>query len=231
MPGRFSQRITPADLEDTFGLPETEPPRPRYNVAPTTTIAVIRTDEDGRHLALLRWGFIPEWAKDPKIGHTLINARSETVAVKPAFRRAFRTRRCLVPASGYYEWKKKGKESLPFHITLRGGRPLAFAGIWERWEGPEGAVESCAILTTEPCPLIRPLHHRMPAILLPEDFSLWLDPTVSDADRLQSLLTPYAGDDLLLTAVSTYVNKVGQEGPECLAPRQAELDLNQGDIV
>jgi putative SOS response-associated peptidase YedK len=204
MPGRFSQNFTRTNLQEYFDLPEAEPLKPRYNVASSTAIAAVRVEGHGRrHLALLRWGLIPEWANDPKIGYKMINARSETVAEKPVFRRAFRARRCLVPASGYYEWKKEGKERLPFHITLRDGRPLAFAGIWERWENPEGPVESCAILTTEPCPVIRPLHHRMPAILQPADFSLWLDPTVSDVDLLQPLLIPYVGDDLLLSAPSS----------------------------
>ncbi|MEZ4600979.1 MAG: SOS response-associated peptidase [Syntrophotaleaceae bacterium] len=225
MPGRFSQALSQADLKNYFDLFEAKLPRRRYNVAPNTVIGTVRADAEGhRLLAMLRWGLIPEWASDPKIGYSMINARSETVARKPAFRRAFRSRRCLVPASGYYEWEKKGKERLPFHITRWDGSPLAFPGIWERWEGPEGPVESCSILTTEPCPLIRPIHHRMPAILQPVDFPLWLDPTVSDADQLLPLLAPYDCGDLLLTAVSTYVNKVGHEGPECFTPRRPDSD-------
>ncbi len=222
MPGRLSQNITPADLIEYFGVPEAEALRQRYNVAPSTEIPVVRAAPDGRRfLARQRWGLIPEWADDPKIGYSMINARCETVAVKPAFRRAFRARRCLVPASGYYEWKKAGKNRLAFHISRRDGRPMAFAAVWERWEGPERAVESCAILTADACPLISPLHDRMPVIVQPEDFAFWLDPG-ADASRLQPLLIPYPGDDLLLTAVSSYVNKVGHEGPECLAPAPAE---------
>src|SRR5262249_41316010 len=172
---------------------------------PTQTVPVVRAAEGGRQLALARWGLIPHWATDPAIGNRLINARSETVAEKPSFRDAFRQRRCLIPATVFCEWWAPAGGKQPFHFRLREGRPFAFAGLWERWQGGDGAVESCAILTTEANAVVRPVHERMPVILPPEDFAAWLD-TSWPPEELQALLRPYLAEEMEARAVSRRVN-------------------------
>jgi putative SOS response-associated peptidase YedK len=169
---------------------------------------------------LLRWGLIPSWAKDPSIGARMINARAETLAEKPAFRSAFRKRRCLVAADGFYEWQKRGVgPKQPYRIARRDGGPFAFAGLWERWRDPaEGRdVESCTIVTTGANELLSPIHHRMPVILAPASYGLWLDPG-AELDRVQELLAGDPGVDLLASAISTRVNKVANDDPEVLLP-------------
>ncbi|MBI3462160.1 MAG: SOS response-associated peptidase [Planctomycetes bacterium] len=179
MCGRFTLRTSARDVAEEFGLIEVPDLFPRYNIAPTQPVPVVRKP---RQLDFLRWGLIPPWADDPKIGSRMINARAETVATTPAFRRAFQTRRCLVIADGFYEWQNR----VPFLIHRRDHRPFAFAGLWDRWKG----IDSCTIITTDPNDLIRPLHDRMPVILAPEDYDRWL------ATPDQSLLRTYGADDL-----------------------------------
>jgi len=191
--------------------------------------AVRRVPGDGqRELVLLRWGLVPFWAKDPGIGARMINARSETVAEKPAFRAAFRRRRCLVPADGFYEWRRLERGKQPFYVRLRDERPFAFAGLWEHWEGPdETAIDSCTLLTTEPNDLIRPVHSRMPVILSPKDYDLWLDPGVQKAELLQPLLRPYPSEGMLAYPISTWVNKPKNDSPRCIEPlTQSQKTLN-----
>ncbi len=184
---------------------------PRYNIAPTQTTLVVRADE-GKHIAAnLRWGLIPSWAKDAKIGVSMINARSETVAEKPAFRSAFKKRRCLVPVDGYYEWLREGKTKLPHLYQIKDGEPFALAGLWERWQ----EVETFTVLTTSANELAAKVHDRMPVILSPLDCERWLDPDSDPAD-LQKLLEPYPTDDMTDTPVSTFVNSSRNEGPECM---------------
>jgi len=194
--------------------------QPRYNAAPTQVLPVVRrvADGDDRELVLLRWGLVPSWAKDIKIAARLINARAETVAEKPSYRTAFRRRRCLVPADGFYEWKKAGGgNKQPFRIRLPDGGPFAFAGLWERWQ-PEGgeAVESFTIVTTEAALGIRDIHARMPVILPPADYRPWLDPAATP-DGLGALLRPYEAA-LEADPVSTAVNSVRNDTPDCLEP-------------
>jgi putative SOS response-associated peptidase YedK len=193
---------------------------PRYNIAPTQPVAAVRLAEDGRRaFVLLRWGLIPSWAREPGVGHSLINGRSETVAEKPAFRAAFKARRCLIPASGFYEWQATGeKHKQPFHIRMRDGKPFAFAGLWERWHGESGSepVETCAILTTAANAVVRPVHQRMPVIVAPGDFAAWLDPHSPLAD-LHALLRPYPADAMTAVRVGRYVSNPRNEGPRCLA--------------
>jgi putative SOS response-associated peptidase YedK len=195
--------------------------QPRYNAAPTQELPVVRRVADGeaRELVLLRWGLVPSWAKDIKIASRLINARAETVAEKPSFRSAFRRRRCLVPADGFYEWKKAaaGGQKQPFRIRLPDGGPFAFAGLWERWQ-PEGgeAVESFTIVTTEAAPAIHDIHARMPVILPTADYRSWLDPAAT-SDDLGALLRPYEAP-LEADPVSTAVNNVRNDTPDCLEP-------------
>jgi putative SOS response-associated peptidase YedK len=204
-----------------FGVPVPSDLAPRYNIASTRQIAAVRNRPDGedREFVLLRWGLIPSWAKDPSIGARMINARAETAPEKPAFRSAFRRRRCLVPASGFYEWQKQGRVKQPYYISLRERKPMAIAGLWERWEGTEGApIESCTLLTTDANDLIAPLHDRMPVIVSPGDFDLWLDPTVSTTERLLSLLRPFPADGMTASPVSTLVNNPSVDDPRCIEP-------------
>ncbi len=231
MCGRFSLSVPVSDLVALFGIEIETVVAPRFNIAPTQQVAVVRAAPEmgKRELAFLYWGLIPSWAKDPTIGSKLTNARSETVAEKPSFRAAFKKRRCLIPATGFYEWKRAGKSKQPFYIHMRDGAPFALAGLWERWERPEGAsIESSAILTTSPNAVMEPIHDRMPVIVDPKDYQLWLDPQVSDAERLRPLLGPYAPEKMTALAVGSWVNNARNEGPRCLE-RESQaglLDLN-----
>ena len=224
MCGRFTLRASPVDLTHLFGLAEVPPLEPRYNIAPTQTVFAVRVDEEGkRSLVLLKWGFIPSWATDTKIGYRMINARSETAADKPAFRHAFRRKRCLVATSGFYEWQKTdAKQKQPYHIHRRDDKPFAFAGLWEAWSKGEEPLESCTILTTEANDLMRPLHDRMPVILDVKDFDRWLDPAMQEPKKLKELLVPYAGDELTAYPISTWVNSPRNQGPRCIEPVGAD---------
>ncbi len=192
--------------------------QPRYNIAPTNQVLAI-TNDGTRRAELMRWGLVPFWAKDIKIGNKMINAVGETAAAKPAFRAAFRKRRCLVLADGFFEWKKAGKAKIPTYIFLKSREVFAFAGLWESWKDPNGAIlRSCAILTTQPNEFIEPIHHRMPVILSEETEALWLDPMTEDPDILQPLLQPSPGELMDSYQVSTYVNSARNQGPECIKP-------------
>ncbi|MCS7040325.1 MAG: SOS response-associated peptidase, partial [Anaerolineae bacterium] len=187
MCGRFTLTASGDELASLFDLEQAPNLEPRYNIAPTQPVAVVRLDREGRRreFTLMRWGLIPSWAKDIHIGNRLINARAETLTEKPAFRTAFRRRRCLIPANGFYEWQKPtaGRKQ-PYFIGLPDRRPFAFAGLWEHWEGADGSVlDSCAIITTAANERVRVLHDRMPVILERTDFGDWLDPTTTP-DRL-----------------------------------------------
>jgi putative SOS response-associated peptidase YedK len=193
---------------------------PRYNIAPTQSIAVVRQFEDGlRSCDLLRWGLIPSWAKDPAIGNRTINARAETVAEKPAFRAAFRRRRCLVLADGFFEWRKEGKKQ-PYYIRMRDEGPFAFAGLWERWApgAEDSALETCNLITTDANELMRDMHDRMPVILPREDYGTWLDPAIQDTQQLLALLQPYKSEAMIANPVSTRVNNPKHDDAECIAP-------------
>jgi putative SOS response-associated peptidase YedK len=221
MCGRFTLAV-PADiLMDLFEIQAQDVPSlaPRYNIAPTQGVAAVRCAEGVRRLDILHWGLIPSWSQDPSIGARMINARAETVAEKPAFRSAFRRRRCLIPADGFYEWRKLPERRQPYLFRLPDGSLMGLAGLWEHWESPDGsAVESCTILTTEANEVVRPIHARMPVILRPESFEAWLDPEVQSRDVLEPLLRQ--GGDLPLQhyAVSTYVNSPRHDDPRCVEP-------------
>ena len=191
---------------------------PRYNIAPTQEVAAVRQGEQGRELSMLKWGLVPSWAKDPGIGARMINARAESVADKPSFRSAFKRRRCLILADGFYEWKKTGaRTKQPYYIFLRDRQPFAFAGLWEHWKGPDGGeMPSCTIITTGANELLSELHDRMPVILGEEEYDRWLDPKFDDAETLKSLLGPYAALDMTCYPVSTIVNNARNETPECV---------------
>ncbi len=170
-------------------------------------------------IGLLKWGFIPAWAQDPAIGNRMINARADTVAEKPAFRDAFRRRRCLMVADGFYEWQKTNGKKQPYFIGMRDESPFAFAGLWECWADPfSGPIESCALITTDANDIVRPIHDRMPVILEPKSYDKWLDPEVGDKAELRELLVPLPAEKMKTYPVSTLVNKVENNSPECAAP-------------
>lgn len=220
MCGRFTLRTPPKDLVEVFQLLHALEMVPRYNIAPTQPVAVVRPGATCRELSMLRWGLIPSWAQDAKIGASLINARADTIATKPAFRAAFKRRRCLIPADGFYEWKKgEGKTKQPFYIRLKQEYPFAFAGLWEHWEGADHSdIDSCTIITTDANDTLRPLHDRMPVILHEEDYDRWLDPKIDDPIQLGELLKPYASEELTAFPISTLVNNARNELPQCIEP-------------
>jgi putative SOS response-associated peptidase YedK len=209
-------------IADVFGLMHVPSIAPRFNIAPTQEVPAVRAAKsaDDRDLGMLFWGLIPAWADDPSIGSRMINARAETIAEKPAFKSAFRKRRCLVVADGFYEWMRVGGGKQPHLIRRADGRPFGFAGIWERWTKGGEPVESCAIITTEPNDLMRPIHNRMPVILGPEQFGAWLDPTVESEDRLRDLLAPAPEGELVAFPVSRRVNNPANDDPDVQRPAE-----------
>jgi putative SOS response-associated peptidase YedK len=221
MCGRFTLIAPGESVAELFQLPEVPPLQPRFNIAPTQPVAAVRVSPKSglRELTHFHWGLIPRWAKDPAIGSRMINARSETAAEKPSFRTAFKYRRCLVPADGFYEWQKLNGRKQPVRIQIQDGGVFAIAGLWEHWIGNDGSeIESCTLLTTEPNETLRPIHNRMPVILPPEDFDLWLDPAVQKADQIQSLLHPYDAGSMNHYPVSTHVNNPRNDDPLCIEP-------------
>jgi len=248
MCGRFTLRAAPQDVARHFLLFDVPNFSPRYNIGPgqvigavraktddsppaivslsdggqrtaTTDLPVTPTADPNREWAWFRWGLIPHWSDDPAIGNRLINARAETVASKPAFRSAARYRRCLIPADGFYEWKATPRGKQPYLVRVHGDRIFALAGLWDRWPSPSGEIlETCTILTVEPNRLVAKLHNRMPLILPPEAYPIWLDPTVTQFDELREWLRPYPEEDLELIPVSSYVNAIHNEGAKCIEP-------------
>lgn len=224
MCGRFALYVTLEELADLFDLPALpEQFASRYNIAPTQPVGIVRISPQTkqREWGLTLWGLIPSWSKDPSMGARMINARAETVDEKPSFRAAFKRRRCIVPASGFYEWMKKDGGKQPYYITSSSGDILGFAGLWESWSGPNGEeLESCTILTTDANEEIAHLHNRMPVILAPEDFDEWLgsgaDATPAQTSQLKHLFRPFPADRLTLYPVSTYVNSPRNEGSACI---------------
>ncbi len=232
MCGRFTLRAPASAVAEHFALLDLSPFLPRYNVAPSQPIAVVRRDsrrdsrqgESRRELVWLRWGLVPSWAKDPAIGNRMINARSETAAEKPSYRAAIRRRRCLVVADGFYEWQAAGKRKQPYFIHRPDDGLFAMAGLWEAWEGPDhSAIESCTLLTTEPNELLRPIHDRMPVILAKDDYEAWLDPSIEDPARVAHLLCPAASEAMTLRPVGTVVNSPANDDPRCIAPADGLL--------
>lgn len=216
--GRFSLSTDPGTLFEEFGLHPPVDWRPRYNVAPTQDVLAIARGREGSRMGTLRWGLVPAWSKDASGGARMINARAETAATLPAFRDAFRRRRCLILADGFYEWMGEEKPRQPVRVRLGSGRPFALAGLWERWKSPEGELlATCAIVTTEACPRLVPVHDRMPVMLGPRERDAWLE-GAGGPDRLRALLRPYPGEDLVWHPVSALVNSPANDVPECLAP-------------
>lgn len=225
MCGRFTLYTSPEQLAELFDLPDAPNLAPRYNIAPTQPVGIVRLDPktQQREWALTIWGLIPSWSKDPSMGARMINARAESVPEKPAFRAAFKRRRCLVPASGFYEWKQVAKGKEPYYFFPADGGLFGLAGLWETWTGPDGGqIESCTILTTEANDLMSAVHNRMPLILAPEDWSSWLGAGKDDPpavlSTLQHLFRPYPDEKIKAQRVSTYVNNARNEGEECIEP-------------
>jgi len=219
MCGRYA-RFSPAEiyarLFDADGDPGVTP---SFNVAPSQQVLAARGTPDGRReLVALRWGLLPAWAKDPSFGYRTINARAESVAVKPAFRAAFRHRRCLVAADGFYEWQRVGGGKRPYFIRVRGGGPLAFAGLWERWTDGRVVVESCTIVVTVASAALAAIHDRMPVILEPSDYDAWLDPGITEPGRIQDLLSPRPTVALEAFPVAATVNNPRHDGPDLIRP-------------
>jgi len=219
MCGRYSLKTDDIHIRRQFTLKDSPRWVPRYNVAPGQDVPIVRANAEGeRKLVFARWGLIPSWSKEPKAEFSTINARAETVAAKPAFRTAFRRRRCLIPADGYYEWAARpgSKIKQPYYIGLRDGGLFAFAGLWERWERGETAVESCTIIVTEANELTRPIHGRMPVILPEEDYELWLSADARQAEHLQSLLKPFPSERMRAYPVSTEINNPRNDNDKCI---------------
>ena len=194
--------------------------RTRYNLAPQQDAPVIIIRDGVRVQETMRWGLIPFWAKDPSIGNSLINARAETLAEKPSFKHACKRRRCLIPADGFYEWRKgPGKKKTPVRITLKSGKPFVFAGLWETWQPSEGEkILSFTIITTEPNELIKPIHHRMPVILHADAEDEWLNTDIQDTERLSTFLKPYPAEEMKFYEVSDLVNSAGNDVRQCILP-------------
>lgn len=216
--GRITLTTPPDLLADEIGLTLPAGLAPRYNIAPTQPVLVVPNREP-RSAGLVRWGLIPSWARDPRIGSRLINARAETLAERPSFRVPLERRRCLVLADGFYEWKRDGRSRTPIYFRLASGRPFAFAGLWDIWRSPTGGqVGSCAIVTTAPNELVAPIHDRMPVILPRDAWDRWIDPRPLPPDSLADLLAPYPADELLSYPVSPLVNSPDNDRPECIQP-------------
>jgi putative SOS response-associated peptidase YedK len=216
MCGRFTVRSNPKKIAEEFDLADVPVFEPRYNIAPTQQVAVVRFDPHAgtRGLDRLRWGLVPFWADDPTIGNQMINARSESAADKPAFKHSFRAKRCLVVADGFYEWQKRNGSKQPYLIHLKDDRPFAFAGLWDKWKKNGEPIESCTILTTDANELVAPLHDRMPVIIPRSAYELWLDPKVNDPEMLRPLLVPYPASEMDAYPVSKVVNSPRNEVAE-----------------
>jgi len=221
MCGRFTSKAKPKDIEKEFKVGKVNPKlfEPRYNIAPTQIIPAVLESDGERIVNALRWGLIPSWAKDDSIGNKMINARAETLAEKPSFKNAFRSRRCIIPASGFYEWQKKGSGAKqPFYFYLKDKDVFGFAALYEEWLDKESGelIETCTIITTEANEVLEPVHDRMPVILKAEDYDQWLDEKEKNTERLQNLLVPYPSNEMASHAISKAVNSPTYDSPELI---------------
>jgi len=227
MCGRYKLSRRKQVVEEYFDSVSDQPDwSPRFNVAPTQSVPVIRQHpkEPVRQLSLMRWGLIPSWSKDPSGAARMINARAETASAKPAFRDAMKSRRCLIPADGFYEWKRDGKTKQPYCFEINEGELFGFAGIWDQWKGPSGEwVKTCSILTTTPNAVTTAVHDRMPVILDPDSYDLWLDPGMTHVDAATDLLKPYDAGVMRCYPISIRINHVANDDEECSAP----VELNE----
>jgi putative SOS response-associated peptidase YedK len=223
MCNRVTLRESPHDLARILELLDLPPIEPRFNIAPTQQLLIFREDKArGMEACTAHWGLLPHWMKDAPSLSTLYNARSETAHSKPAFRSAFRERRCLIPVDGFYEWEHRGKRKLPHHVTMKDHRPFALAGLYEEPHPDFGVPRSCTVLTIDSTPLLRPFNDRMPVILSPENFRQWLDSRVTEPDAVRPLLMPFPQEKMTMREVNTFVNNSKNEGARCLAEPEAE---------
>ncbi len=219
MCGRYTLKTPINVLAEYFEVedyPSSLPPS--YNIAPTQEVAAIVEEDETRKLEMFRWGLIPSWAKDPAIGNKMINARAETVSEKPSFRSAFKRRRCLIAADGFYEWQKTDNGKQPFYFRMKDSSPFAFAGLWETWDKEGEEIRSCSIITTGANDLMNEIHHRMPVILPPENYGVWLDQGFDEKEALTDLLRPYRSEEMEAYPVSRRVNKPSNNEPSVLKP-------------
>ncbi len=217
MCGRYELHAQPAAIALAFGLPAPPSLAPRYNIAPMQDVPIVRVNARGqRELVLVRWGLVPRWAQDPSVGSHMINARGETLKDKPSFRTAYRRHRCLLPASGFYEWMPRDGGKQPVHVAMKDGAPFALAGLAERWLQPDGEpLDTCTIVTTDANELLKPVHDRMPLIVPPDGYARWLDPAVADPS---DLIAPYPSDAMRYIPVSTNVNSVRHDDASLIEP-------------
>ncbi len=216
MCGRFTLHIPPELIAEAFNVPLPGVFTPRFNGAPSQTHPVVCSTANGRQIAQMRWGLVPQWAQDDRLGYTMINARAETVTEKPAFRGLFAGRRCLVIADGFYEWRHDGNAKEPFYIALRDGRLMSFAGLWDKWRNEAGeTVYTFTIITCASNDLVRPLHDRMPVVIERKHYDLWLDPA-APPDKVKELLRPYPAGRMTLWKVGALVNNPRNDTAECM---------------
>ncbi|MGX1901769.1 SOS response-associated peptidase [Thermolongibacillus altinsuensis] len=218
MCGRFSLTVSEEILRQYFPFELSAKVLPRYNIAPGQEVLAVVSDDRKMTGRMLKWGLVPYWANDPKIGFKMINARAETVDEKASFKHAFKKRRCLILADGFYEWKKEGNQKIPCRFTLKNEQPFAFAGLWEKWDKHGDPMYTCTIITTKANELVEAIHDRMPVILPKEWEKVWLDPAIEDAEYLKSLLRPYPSEEMKMYEVSTIVNSPKNDVPDCIKP-------------
>jgi len=226
MCGRFRQTRSQKQLEESFQAEGEVEVVPRFNIAPTQPVVTVRQEKGkvGRRLSTMRWGLIPSWAKDMSYGNQTVNARSETVTTKLSFSESIRSRRCLIPADGFYEWKESGKTRQPYCFEVGEGDLFAFAGLWDEWKNPQGEIiQSCTILTTTPNILLADIHDRMPVIVTPDKYDLWLNPEVEDFDAVREILKPYDSRLMRHYPVNQRVNSVQNDDADCAAPITSKL--------
>lgn len=220
MCGRFTLYSPLQEIVTRFSIEQAELDfSPRYNIAPSQKVLAIVNDGQRNRMGYLKWGLIPSWSKDPSIGNKMINARAETLVEKPSFRQAYRKKRCLIIADGFYEWKKEKDRKVPMYIQLHNRQPFAFAGLWERWISPEGhEITTCTIVTTEANEFMTPIHHRMPVILKTEQENIWLNRNITDPYLLEHLLQPYPSGEMTAYSVSTLVNTPKNDNASLIDP-------------
>jgi putative SOS response-associated peptidase YedK len=218
MCGRFTLHTPTARIEEAFHVHSGLELKPRYNIAPSQDIPIIRDTGTERELAMARWGLIPGWSKESRTKYSTINARIETVAEKPAYRTPFKQKRCLVPADGFYEWKMVNGTKIPHHIRMKDSRVFAFAGLWDRWEDEDDSIESCTIIVMPSNGVMRPIHERMPAIISPAHYDVWLDSSLSDKQEIMNCLSPDPSSLLTAYPVSTRVNSPKNSDERCIKP-------------
>ncbi len=228
MCGRYAFFAPREAIERVFGVADPPAIEPRYNIAPTQFVPIVRVDRDGRRvLRMVRWGLVPFWARDESIGNRMINARTETLSTNAAFREAFEQRRCLIPVNGFYEWRREGRVSTPWYVESADGEPFALAGLWARWRPRDAAqdaaaLDSCTIITAPANALLAPIHTRMPVVLSSAASAAWLDPQQRDAVALARLLEMPGGEQLIARIVSRAVNDARSEGVELIAPAPSD---------